>query len=333
MPRVARKTVSVAGDEYIVAGATRFGVAKFWVEKPDGTPWLTIADGAPRASSAFDPLGQIVARTGGPDGNLVRQIAQSSAWFQRSGRHVVFPDGQSHEVWDILPAAVSAFTAAGIDLLADLAQPQLAARDLPAVMEFWMERLRASHVGAIVVTVPNPFSTTPGARFVVSTYPDNLRKNSQMFETPGTTGTRTSLAEWGHLAERDERPWAKLMAGKGFRSVIATRLPTGGGNYIESLMFGAESLCNHAQAAIAVWSALDVAPVLKEATAGVVCNLTPRERECLLQAFEGKSADETAQVLGISERTVQYHLSNVIGKLRATGKPHAVHRALMLGII
>lgn len=333
MERVASHPVSLEGNEFVVAGTARFGVLKFWVEGRDGSPRLTIVDGAPPASRIFDPLRQVIARTGGPEGARVRSLGLASGWFEPTGIQLNFPLSQINEVWTILPAAVAAFKKAGVNLAVELSQPPPAPSDLASLMEYWMERLSSSHVGAIVVTVPNPFSATRGARFVVSTYPESLRKSAQMFESPGAPTGRPALAEWGHLAEHDGRPWAKLMIDKGFQSVIATRMPTGGDNYIESLMFGAEPLYDHAQAAIAVWSALDVAPVLKEATASVVCNLTPRERECLLQAFEGKSADETAQVLGISERTVQFHLSKVIAKLRATGKPHAVHRALMLGII
>jgi DNA-binding CsgD family transcriptional regulator len=56
--------------------------------------------------------------------------------------------------------------------------------------------------------------------------------------------------------------------------------------------------------------------------------LTEREKECLLWAAEGKTTWETAQILGISERTVVFHLKNVAEKLNVSNRPAAVARAV-----
>lgn len=59
--------------------------------------------------------------------------------------------------------------------------------------------------------------------------------------------------------------------------------------------------------------------------------LTPREKECLRWVADGKSAWEVAQIMGIAERTVVFHLQNASGKLGASGRQHAVTKALIMG--
>lgn len=60
---------------------------------------------------------------------------------------------------------------------------------------------------------------------------------------------------------------------------------------------------------------------------------TRREKECLLWASEGKTAWEIAKILGISERTVQFHLNNCARKFGAINRQQAVAKAIMLGVI
>lgn len=61
--------------------------------------------------------------------------------------------------------------------------------------------------------------------------------------------------------------------------------------------------------------------------------LTPRERETLTWAAAGKSAADTGEILGITERTVTAHMVSACQKLDATNKTQAVARALQYRII
>ncbi len=61
--------------------------------------------------------------------------------------------------------------------------------------------------------------------------------------------------------------------------------------------------------------------------------VTTREAECLLWTARGKSAWETAIVLGISERTVNFHVENARRKLNAQTKTQAVVQAIMQNLI
>lgn len=62
-------------------------------------------------------------------------------------------------------------------------------------------------------------------------------------------------------------------------------------------------------------------------------SLTPREKECLLWAAEGKTSWETAQILNISERTVIFHIQNICAKLNVSNRQQAIARAIAMGLI
>jgi DNA-binding CsgD family transcriptional regulator len=61
--------------------------------------------------------------------------------------------------------------------------------------------------------------------------------------------------------------------------------------------------------------------------------LTPREQECLRWTSLGKTAGELAEILAISERTVNFHVQNFVRKLGASSKLHAVMVAIDRGLL
>lgn len=62
-------------------------------------------------------------------------------------------------------------------------------------------------------------------------------------------------------------------------------------------------------------------------------DLTNREVEVLKWTADGKSSCEIADLLSISENTVNFHIKNSVVKLRATNRTAAVVRAAMLGLL
>ena len=62
-------------------------------------------------------------------------------------------------------------------------------------------------------------------------------------------------------------------------------------------------------------------------------SLTEREREILRWTGDGKSASEVAAILEIGERTVHFHVQNVMAKLGAVNKTAAVAQAVALGLL
>ncbi|KUY88707.1 hypothetical protein WK90_30130 [Burkholderia cepacia] len=61
--------------------------------------------------------------------------------------------------------------------------------------------------------------------------------------------------------------------------------------------------------------------------------LSTRECEVLKWAAEGKTAYEIGMILGLTERTINFHISRSIAKLDASNKTNAVVKAVLMGLI
>ncbi len=61
--------------------------------------------------------------------------------------------------------------------------------------------------------------------------------------------------------------------------------------------------------------------------------MTAREKEVLRWTAEGKTAYEIGQILSVSERTVNFHINNVVAKLGASNKTQAAVKAATLGLL
>lgn len=62
-------------------------------------------------------------------------------------------------------------------------------------------------------------------------------------------------------------------------------------------------------------------------------SMTAREKEVLCWTAEGKTAYEIGHILSVSERTVNFHINNVVTKLRASNKTQAAVKAAALGLL
>lgn len=61
--------------------------------------------------------------------------------------------------------------------------------------------------------------------------------------------------------------------------------------------------------------------------------LTAREQDVLRWAADGKTAKDTAAILGIQHTTARFHINNAVRKLQADNITAAVFRALVLGML
>ncbi|MFC3034408.1 LuxR C-terminal-related transcriptional regulator [Pseudoalteromonas fenneropenaei] len=61
--------------------------------------------------------------------------------------------------------------------------------------------------------------------------------------------------------------------------------------------------------------------------------LSARELETLQWTKEGKSNGDIAIILGISERTVKFHLANIFVKLNVVNRAQAIAKAMQFGIV
>lgn len=62
-------------------------------------------------------------------------------------------------------------------------------------------------------------------------------------------------------------------------------------------------------------------------------SLTARQRDCLIWVGHGKTFNETAEILGIGGRTVEFHIQNAMKKLGVYKAAHAAMTAVRCGLI
>jgi len=64
-----------------------------------------------------------------------------------------------------------------------------------------------------------------------------------------------------------------------------------------------------------------------------ITNLSEREKEVLTWSKRGKSSWEISAILNITERTVNFHVNNIMQKLNAVNRTQAVAVAIERGLI
>ncbi|PCH63351.1 MAG: hypothetical protein COC19_01120 [SAR86 cluster bacterium] len=72
---------------------------------------------------------------------------------------------------------------------------------------------------------------------------------------------------------------------------------------------------------------------LQQSKSSANSSLTNREQECLSWACEGKTTKEIAEIVGIGERTVVFHINHFVKKLGASNRQHAVAKASFYGLV
>jgi LuxR family transcriptional regulator len=78
---------------------------------------------------------------------------------------------------------------------------------------------------------------------------------------------------------------------------------------------------------------LENARVLASTAMSRVPSLTDREIEVLRWTAEGKVSVDISDILGITERTVNFHICNCMKKLGATSKTSAAVQAALWGLL
>lgn len=215
---------------------------------------------------------------------------------------------------------------------------------LDSMLSDWISALREFSVEAVVVLGPDPFGQRQDRR-VAAVHPPRFLDaalalaESEDFGTPWRESD-APLVAWQHIAKSDQAKvhadgsrWRLLCLAHGFQSVVRVEFPLPSGRAFECFIFSPREFHDRAEAAALVWSALNIWPLFKRTMAEASSPLSPREGECLALAFEGLTARQTAERLHCSDRTVNYHLSNAMAKLRVDNKMSAIQRACWLGLI
>jgi LuxR family transcriptional regulator, quorum-sensing system regulator SolR len=211
---------------------------------------------------------------------------------------------------------------------------------LDGLLSDWLSALREFSVEAVAVLGPDPFGGVED-RQVVAVHPPVMADAAKALAESRDFGapwrdSDAPLVAWQHIAKSDgldTSRWRLIWLAHGFQTVVRVEFPLPARRAFECFMFSPRELNDRSDAASLVWSALNIWPLVRRSIALERSTLSPRERECLVLAFEGKTAKESAQRLRCTERTVNYHLANAMSKLRVDNKMAAIQRACWLGAI
>ncbi|RYF15935.1 MAG: LuxR family transcriptional regulator [Comamonadaceae bacterium] len=211
---------------------------------------------------------------------------------------------------------------------------------LDGILSDWVAALREFSVEAVVVLGPDPFGG-PDDRQVVAAHPPVVAEAATALAESRDFGARwrdsdAPLVAWQTISKSDPQGtsrWRMLWRAHGYQTVVRVEFPLPAGRAFECFMFSPRELTERNEAAMLAWSALNIWPLVKRSIAAARSMLSPRERECLELAFQGKTARETSQALQCTERTVNYHLANAMSKLKVDNKMAAIQRACWLGAL
>ena len=211
---------------------------------------------------------------------------------------------------------------------------------LDGLLSDWVGALREFSVEAIAVLGPDPFGSSDD-RQVVAVHPPIVADAAQALAESRDFGapwrdSDAPLVAWQYIAKSDHLSasrWRLLWLAHGFQTVVRVEFSLPAGRAFECFMFSPRELTDRAEAASLVWSAMNIWPLVKRSIGLARSTLSPRERECLMLAFNGRTAREISQQLHCTERTVNYHLANAMAKLKVDNKMAAIQRACWLGAI
>jgi DNA-binding CsgD family transcriptional regulator len=147
------------------------------------------------------------------------------------------------------------------------------------------------------------------------------------------------MEAFSRLENHQEKHYVKQAREYDIREGITIGAQRGGGGPLSFFSFIGTEIANNGRDHTIL---RHISPYLHEA----MCKVTPtgpaaqsrvalsqREVEVLTWAMEGKTNWEISVILSISERTVKFHIQNVMGKLQASSRAHAVAIALGAGLI
>src|SRR6187402_3347902 len=204
---------------------------------------------------------------------------------------------------------------------------------LDGVVSDWLGVLREFSVEALMVLGPDPFAGQED-RLVLAIHPPRLLDAAEALAESHDFGA--PLVAWQDISKsafENLGRWRRLWLAHGYQSVVRIAFPLTVGRAFECYLFSPRQWHDRSEAALLAWSALNIWPLLKRALAEARSPLSPRELECLSLAFQGLTARESGERLACSERTVNFHLSNAMTKLRVDNKLAAIQRACWFGLI
>lgn len=195
-----------------------------------------------------------------------------------------------------------------------------------------------SHLHIKAVTILGP-SVAGSGRQVYAAYPPVMATAAQQLcdgesFDESWEASQSPLVAWRSLADRGHAgSWQRSWVDGGMQTMVRLSVPTTRSRSFEIFVFSSTLFNSRLQAAEVVYALMSVWPVLKEQITKDAHQISNREKESLVFAAEGLTAKETAERMGLTERTVNHHWTRAMLKLCAKNKADAVRRSITLGLI
>jgi len=208
-----------------------------------------------------------------------------------------------------------------------------------AVMADWLESLREFRVKALVVLGPDARDEMR-QREVIAVHPPDFRGEAALLAMSTAYGAAwrssgSSLVAWTNLmpSQSTDDAWSQAWLVRGILSLVRVDFPVPFSQGFECFMLSDRALAGRQAAASIAWTAMSVWPTLKDKCVAARFGLSPRERQILVELALGLTAKDAAAKVGCTERTVTFHLSNILAKLKVPNKAAAIQRACSLGLL
>lgn len=216
-------------------------------------------------------------------------------------------------------------------------QAEEAGDTLSESIQDWIDSLAELDVRALVVLGPSSADQV-SRREVWASHPAPYRQLAEVFASSDAYGSQwrdsnSPAMAWQNLSDESTGNWRRAMLERGILALVRCDIAMPFGAGYECVAFVGRHLRSRGEAFEIGWALNNVWPVLKGEVIERRFGLTDRAREVLRVLAEGHTAKAAADIMGLKERTVHFHLSTVMERLNADNRAAAILRACMLGIL
>lgn len=201
----------------------------------------------------------------------------------------------------------------------------------------WIDSLSEFDLRALVILGPSSPDDL-SSREVWTAHPRAYRATAEVFASsdaygPSWRASRSPVMAWQNVHDDDADPWRQTLLEHGVLAMVRSDMAMPFGAGYECIAFVGRHLKGRAEAFEIGWALNNVWPILKQEVIATRFGLTARTLEVLRVLAEGYTAKEAADIVGMKERTVHFHLSTVMDRVKAENRAGAILRACMLGIL
>ena len=204
----------------------------------------------------------------------------------------------------------------------------------------WLNSLADFDARAVLVLGPSAV-TEADQRDLVALHPESYRPAAQALADGRAFGAAwrkdsSSLVAFRNLAgpQHDgDLVWIEPWQSVGVVSLVRVEISLPFNQAFEAFTMLGTPLKDRRDASEIAWNLMSVWPSVKADFMVNRFKISEKESQILKLVAEGKTAREVAVLKSVAERTVTFHLSNIMDKLNAENKAEAIQRACSLGLI